>query len=210
MFMLEALGYTITVAYNMRRGNPFSTYGENAIIWFQNMILITMMYYYSKKLNATFFSIVAGYAAFCAVLFSGRNSGLVSDEMLAGLQVLTIPISTSSKIPQIWTTHKLKSTGQLAFVTTLLNFLGVVARTFTLFREAPDPILLIGILCAAFLNGIMLLQFFIYAPKNAASAPTAAASTASTSAPAGGATHAPSVHQSEAAPTSPPSGSTSS
>lgn len=174
MYILEALGYTITVAFNIRKGYPFSTFGENAFILVQNAVLIYLMFMYAKQLNAKFYAAVALYGAFFFALFFGGEQ-VVSGEVMALLQTSTIPLFTLSKIPQIVTSFRNKSTGQLAFVTCAMNFGGVLARAFTIFAEVPDPIIRWGVGIATVTNGIVVAQFALYWNARPAAAAAAAA-----------------------------------
>ena len=56
-----------------------------------------------------------------------------------------------------------KSTGELAFVTYVMNFAGSSARIFTTLKElGPDVVLLLGYGSAALLNLIIVIQIMYY------------------------------------------------
>lgn len=65
-------------------------------------------------------------------------SDLVPLSTVLYLQTFTIPIMILSRIPQIVSNFKAKSTGQLALLTWLLNFGGSAARVFTTLQEVND------------------------------------------------------------------------
>lgn len=67
-------------------------------------------------------------------------SGVVPMAILQILQTGSIAIFMVSRIPQIVTNYKNKSSGQLAFTTFLLNFVGSLARIFTTMQETKDTI----------------------------------------------------------------------
>lgn len=158
MFITETISYTITACYNLRMGYPFSTYGENVALTVQGVILILLMFHYMKQLNIFFFSCAAIYIAMVAASLAN----MVSTEMLTYANMSTIPLMIFSRIPQIMTNFKNKSTGQLAFITLLLNFVGVSVRLFTVFTEVDDPLILLSILLGVLLNGILLIQTLLY------------------------------------------------
>lgn len=58
--------YLHTSAYSIHNNIPFSVYGENLIILFQSLIMIMLMWTFSKSINFTeklFFSLtIAAYA----------------------------------------------------------------------------------------------------------------------------------------------------
>ena len=56
-----------------------------------------------------------------------------------------------------------KHTGMMSLVTTLLMFLGGVARIFTSIQETNDPIMIINFSSGAFMSFILLCQFGLYA-----------------------------------------------
>jgi hypothetical protein len=57
----------------------------------------------------------------------------------------------------------LKSVGSQSVITLFLEFAGTLARVFTTFAEVSgDKLLLRSAMAAASLNGILLLQYFMY------------------------------------------------
>src|ERR1700760_1191955 len=48
-YLLETAALVITVAYNARSGNPFSTYGESALIAAQNVAISSLVLYFSGR-----------------------------------------------------------------------------------------------------------------------------------------------------------------
>jgi mannose-P-dolichol utilization defect protein 1 len=81
---------------------------------------------------------------------------------MASLYAATIPLSLASKVPQIWTNFKNKSTGQLSVFTVMNYFLGSAAHVFTTYAELDDPLMLLGTLLATGLNLLLVLQVFLY------------------------------------------------
>ena len=53
-------------------------------------------------------------------------------------------------------------TGQLSFVTSLMNVLGTLARLFTVVQEVEDQIILINASTVFVLNFIIIAQFVMY------------------------------------------------
>jgi mannose-P-dolichol utilization defect protein 1 len=109
-YALETTAYLITLAYNFRSGNPFSTYGEIALLAAQNVIISLLVLAYKGRLD-----VAALYTAVLATAgYSLFNQALVTPEMMVMAQAATIPLGLMSKVPQIWTILKEKSTGQLS------------------------------------------------------------------------------------------------
>jgi mannose-P-dolichol utilization defect protein 1 len=68
-----------------------------------------------------------------------------------------------ARFDQIIENHRNKSTGNLAFLTNVMNFGGNLARTFTIFTEASDDLLLLASnIIPAMTNGYIFLQFLMY------------------------------------------------
>ena len=67
-----------------------------------------------------------------------------------------------SRVPQIIANYRNQSTGQLAFFTFLLSFLGVVARLGTVMLETDDFLYQLQFILSVFLNGVIVLQFILY------------------------------------------------
>jgi mannose-P-dolichol utilization defect 1 len=109
-YVLETIAYLITLAYNARSGNPFSTYGETALIAAQNVAIASLVLHYGGK--------SAGAAAFIAVLAGGAyalfNDQLVDKNTLSLLQAGAGVIGVASKLPQIFTIWQEGGTGQLS------------------------------------------------------------------------------------------------
>ncbi|KAH6575787.1 hypothetical protein BASA50_000730 [Batrachochytrium salamandrivorans] len=167
---IETLAIAITVAYNYRLSNPFSTYGEGVFVNMQNIIILFLILGYRGEYSAMVVrGVVCGVLSAC--LFSDR---LVPLRLLTTLQWSTIFLVIPSKVPQIWQNYKAGSTGQLSIVTVFLQFAGTIARVFTTLQEGLDSAILFSFISAALLNAILLLQFAFYyrstykkLPKNA-------------------------------------------
>lgn len=166
-FALETLGYLISLAYGFRMNFPFTTFGETALIGIQNIIVCVLILNYSGKKGAAG-AFVAAILGLIYVLTDPAKSGLISAQNMVLLQGLTIPLSLLSKIPQVLTNYKNKSTGQLS-VFSVINYLaGSLARVFTTIQEVNDPLVLTSFIGATILNAILALQVVAYwknAPK---------------------------------------------
>jgi hypothetical protein len=118
--LLETVAIMISLSYNYRQGNPFSTYGETAFITIQNtIILLLIMIYHRNSLGAIL--VILGLFSFGSALL---NPMIISPTFISTLQFGTIFIGISSKMPQILSNFKAKSTGQLSVITTFLQFAG--------------------------------------------------------------------------------------
>lgn len=157
-YLLESLAYSVTLAYNYRHGNPFSTYGETVFVLGQNVIILALMGLLDRKL-LDYGVLLAVLGGVNYVLYDGSYT---PDSQLTLYQTLTIPVSILSKLPQIWANFQAQSTGQLSVFTVVLFFAGSLARVFTTWREVNDQVILLGYVLATVLNGILVLQMVQY------------------------------------------------
>jgi mannose-P-dolichol utilization defect protein 1 len=132
--LIETIGFCITIAYNMRQENPFSTYGESVFIFIQDLAIIALMYTLNNRLvNGS--AVVAA----CGIFFWALlQEVIVPEQILIMLQAFTIPIFLSSRIPQIVSNYQSGSTGQLSAFTVFSSFLGAAARILTTLQEVDD------------------------------------------------------------------------
>lgn len=112
-YLLETAAYLITLAYNVRNGFPFSTYGETALIMGQNVIISVLILNYSNRasLAAVFIAVLAAAAG---ALFT---QGVLDMKMLSYLQAGAGVLGVAAKVPQILAIYQQGGTGQLSAFT---------------------------------------------------------------------------------------------
>ena len=157
-YLLETSSFLISLFYNIRNGNPFSTYGEVALISIQNVAISILVLQYSGRGPAAAVFVAglagAGYAMY--------NDSIVSMGMLQYLQGGAGLLGVASKLPQIITIARQGGTGQLSAFA-VFNFLaGSLARVFTTLQEVDDPLLLYGFIAAFVLNAVLAGQMVYY------------------------------------------------
>jgi len=158
MFVIETIGYSISIVYNYRRAIVLTTYAELWIIWFQDLFIVYLIYRYTNALTVSFF--LSSIAYLCAV--SAGLLGYIPMDILTFLFSINIGIFAASRVPQILQNFKGKSTGKLALVSIALAFVGGLARIFTTLQEVPDMLVLAGNASGAALNGVLLFQILWY------------------------------------------------
>ncbi|CAO3631398.1 unnamed protein product [Mucor hiemalis] len=157
-YLLETFSYFITLSYNLRQGNPFSTFGEIMFICIQNIIITSLIFYYGRQTGF----LVAILALLGGIFYSLNSPQLVPQVLMSSLYAATIPLTLASKVPQIYTNFKNKSTGQLSVFTVVNYFAGSAARVFTTMTELDDSLMLFGNLLATTFNAILVLQVILY------------------------------------------------
>jgi mannose-P-dolichol utilization defect protein 1 len=163
-YILETFAYAITLAYSARNNFPFSTYGENFFLTLQNILITLLIIHHSpsstasQKLNSTPKLV----AAVVVSLTTAYLLAIVPARALALLQLATIPLSLLSKFPQIYETHRARSTGQLSAVAVFSQIAGCLARLFTTATEVGDRIVFAGFLLALILNLVLGAQMYAF------------------------------------------------
>jgi mannose-P-dolichol utilization defect protein 1 len=124
---MEVLLYLSGTIYNVLRGYPVSTWGENLVILVQNVILVFLLWAFAtpKIAMTSRLLVMIAFGLLTAGMFA------IPPEFQWTLASAGIPVSIIARIPQIITNFKQGHTGQLAFITLVLNFGGSVARLFT-------------------------------------------------------------------------------
>lgn len=112
-YLLETSSYLISLAYNVRNGFPFSTYGETALILGQNVVITVLVLNYSGR---------AGFAALFVAALAGAvgalfTEGLLDAKTMGVLQAGAGTLGVASKLPQILAIWQEGGTGQLSAFT---------------------------------------------------------------------------------------------
>jgi mannose-P-dolichol utilization defect protein 1 len=109
-YLLETSAYLIGLAYNVRQGFPFSTYGETGLILAQNVVIAVLVLHYSGKATAAGVFV----AALGASAFTLFSKDILSAETLSYLQASAGVLGIASKLPQILAVYQEGGTGQLS------------------------------------------------------------------------------------------------
>ena len=109
-YVLETAAYLVGLAYNVRNGFPFSTFGETALIMAQNVMITALVLHYKGRSSAAG-GFVAALAACVFVLF---GESFLDMGMLKWLQAGAGVLGVASKVPQIMAIWQQGGTGQLS------------------------------------------------------------------------------------------------
>ncbi|KAI0007188.1 mannose-P-dolichol utilization defect 1 protein [Xylariaceae sp. FL0662B] len=157
-YLLETSSYLITLAYNVRNGFPFSTFGETALILGQNVIITVLVLNYGGRASAAAL-FIAALAVSVVTLF---NESLVDMQALGYLQAVAGLIGVASKLPQIAAIFQEGGTGQLSAFTVFNYLAGSLSRIFTTLQEVDDKLILYGFVAGFALNSILAAQMVYY------------------------------------------------
>ncbi|CUM56753.1 unnamed protein product [Debaryomyces tyrocola] len=175
---LETMVYLVHVLYNRQSKNKFVNYGEAFLLGIQNVAIILLIEYYNLRSKlakkdtlsekeqietamkelVTPISIMVGIVVFL--------TKIAEPSLVEALQVLNIPLSIISKLPQIKQNYDLKSTSHLSEITVGANVLGSLIRVFTTIqsfnRLGRDYVLLAGYTSSFIVNSFVAGQCYYY------------------------------------------------
>ncbi|KAF7091855.1 hypothetical protein CFC21_094400 [Triticum aestivum] len=157
-FELELIGYTIALAYCIHKGLPFSAYGELAFLLIQAIILIGIIYYYSPPMGSKTWMKALLYCGLAPTVLAGKIDPGLFEILYASQHAIFF----CARVPQIWKNFTNKSTGELSFLTSFMNFAGSLVRVFTSIQEKTPLSVLMGSVIGIVTNGTILGQIAMY------------------------------------------------
>ncbi|KAJ3044397.1 hypothetical protein HDV00_002289 [Rhizophlyctis rosea] len=160
--LLETIGFTIGIAYNIRAANPFTTWGEAPFLLGANL-LIFAVHFLSKRPRSSgvvqFGIATAIYTVFFRTLF---NTQIVTPPILQTLLSATVPIFTSSAVLQILTNYRLKHIGAISPATLTMGLACGIGRLVTTFVEIEDGVMRFASALGCALGVVQFLQMVVY------------------------------------------------
>ncbi|SCV70310.1 BQ2448_1704 [Microbotryum intermedium] len=159
-YLLDTASTAIVVAYNVRNSFPWSTYGENVFLLAQNVVIIGLVVLYSAEPTAPLILLLSALGLMLAYVLSSPD--LLPLPHLSLLLSASIPLTLSSKVPQILENQKNRSTGQLSGFLVASQVLGCLARVFTTLTETGDRVLWWGFVMTTLMNAIIAVQMWVY------------------------------------------------
>ncbi|TIC01927.1 mannose-P-dolichol utilization defect 1 protein [Wallemia mellicola] len=138
-FTLETIAYFVNYVYGYVHAYPFTTY---------------VAFILKNKFKTILFTIFT-----LSFIFTPK-------EFVDITFTLSIPLSLASKLPQIFSNYRNKSTGSLSPITTFAQFAGCCVRVLTSIKNANGDIpMTVSFAGAAALNGVLILQIVTYSRK---------------------------------------------
>ncbi|XP_010918131.1 mannose-P-dolichol utilization defect 1 protein homolog 2 [Elaeis guineensis] len=157
-FELEVVGYTIALSYCVHKGLPFSAYGELAFLLVQAIILVAIIYYYSQPVGTKTWIKALLYCALAPTVLAGQIDPMLFEALYASQHAIFF----FARVPQIWENYTNKSTGELSFLTSFMNFGGSIVRVFTSIQEKAPLSVVLGSVIGIVMNGTILSQILTY------------------------------------------------
>jgi len=158
-YLLETASFVITLAYNMRQGFPFSTYGETSLIAIQDVVIsVLILVYANKTAQAGAFLAAVGGAVYALMV----SDTLVTASQMTSLQAGAGALSIASKLPQIYAVYSQGGTGQLSAFAVFNYLFGSLSRIYTTVQEVDDKLILYGFVAGFVLNAVLAAQVLYY------------------------------------------------
>ncbi|KAK4263506.1 hypothetical protein QN277_028905 [Acacia crassicarpa] len=157
-FELEVVGYTVALAYCLHNGLPFSAYGELLFLLIQALVLVSIIYYFSQPMGAKTWIRPLLYCAVAPTILAGQINPLLFEALYASQHAIFL----FARIPQIWKNFTSKSTGELSFLTSFMNFGGSMVRVFTSIQENAPTSVILGSALGVATNFAILSQIVLY------------------------------------------------
>ena len=160
--LIEWTASIASFSYFMALGYPFSTWGENFFLFFQNGIIASLYLRYTAGLgSARFMAVAALSVALGTVLYlralpdialpppicerlGAQQCTFTCNDIAGALPVL---LMLFGRLPQILQNQRQGHTGTLSIITYVLNLLGSSARVFTVLQELNDKFVLTSAMC---------------------------------------------------------------
>ncbi|CAL5206051.1 unnamed protein product [Lathyrus oleraceus] len=157
-FELEVVGYTIALAYSLHKGLPFSAYGELLFLLIQAFVLVAIIYYYSQPISTITWIRPLIYCAVAPTVLAGKIDPILFEALYASQHLIFL----CARVPQVWQNFSNKSTGELSFLTSFMNFGGSMVRVFTTIQENAPQSVLLGYAIGVATNFTILSQIVMY------------------------------------------------
>lgn len=155
--------------YAIHIGIPFSTYGENVLIFVQCFIILLLFWKYSLPCNCAFTKIgrvlfilfLIGFAYLC----NFEDGALIPETLWTFVGSSSMPLLSVGRFSMIYYCYAKKSTGTISSFNFIMNFLGNITRLFTLYSETKEYLLMFSMFYSSILNFTICAMIFNYREK---------------------------------------------
>ncbi|GIL46114.1 hypothetical protein Vafri_3175 [Volvox africanus] len=164
MFEIETYTLLVSALHGYTRQLPFNTYGESLILAMQNLVILGLVYSYSRTPALRRLAVWGAYVALAVGVVTGNiPNGTVEVFAHTNTGVLIF-----SRFPQVVKNFTGRSTGTLSGITAAINVLGCVVRIFTTLQAGGGPVMLRNYAVSLIINAMLLLQIIAYRKNTAA------------------------------------------
>ncbi|KAJ3159572.1 hypothetical protein HDU86_001581 [Geranomyces michiganensis] len=156
--LFETYGFTICIAFNLRAGNAFTTWGECPCLLAANLLILAVHARERRRTIPTACAALAYSYAFRALL----NPRVTSDATLQRLLALTVPAFMTGTVLQIYENYRLKHIGGISPATLKMGLMCGLGRLLTTFVEIDDPVVRFSSVFGASLGLVLYAQMVAY------------------------------------------------
>jgi len=157
-FYLEVPLYANQVIYNVLQDSPFSSYGEIALVGLQNVLLVLLLWAFSRP-RPSAGEVLGVCAAFAAIGIVGMR---LPPDLQWTLTASALPLLIVSKMLQIVECYRVGSTGSLSIITVFLQVVGSVVRIFTTFQEVANPLPVVATHATSMILALILMGQIVW------------------------------------------------
>jgi mannose-P-dolichol utilization defect 1 len=154
----ETLVYTNCAAYGLLNNYPFSSWGENASLFVQTLVIVYLLWTYTDvSLNERILVLLGGLLYIVSIL------AFLTTQHYYLLMASVMPILLVSRGSQILETMRCGHTGAQSIITVAMSLVGGLIRILTTVQEMGwDMAVLSTYLFSAALSLMMFGQYFYY------------------------------------------------
>jgi mannose-P-dolichol utilization defect protein 1 len=156
-WVFNLLGFTLAIAYPMKKGFPISTYMELLMTGLQSLVILGLVCQHNNK-NMEFLSGIGLLAASFVAFMKTSN---IPTQLLNGVQIAAMLLANYANIPQILVTFKRKK-ASWSGITAFMSMAGCAIRIFTTLQLTRDLLVMAGYILGFVTNGLLLTQVIIY------------------------------------------------
>lgn len=156
----EVFMYCNAAFYSMLKHNPFTSWGENAVLAVQTIGVSFLMWHYHQPKIGYMHRLLASATV---TIYMSFVLYFLPPQYFYLLLSINFPLTIFARGCQALTFYSCKHTGSMAVTTNCMNFVGASIRVLTTINEVGWDIPLVssyGI--SVFLNGVLLVQFWMY------------------------------------------------
>lgn len=156
-WVFNVIGLTLSIAYPMKMGFPFSTYMELVSAAVQSVAILGLLSSYNNVLLE--YSMGIGILATLFIAFCRIKN--LPQSYLNGIQIGACIAANYASIPQIFLTFR-SGKATWSWISASMSLAGCVIRIFTTMRLTRDKLIILGYLIGVVTNIILLLQIIIF------------------------------------------------
>lgn len=156
-WIFNIIGLSLSIAYPMKKGFPFSTYMELVGACCQSIGILGLLCHYTGRFSEYLLG-VAGLMTSFIILNWLPN---VSQSYLNLIQIAAAVTANYANVPQILLTFQTRK-ATWSWISATMSLAGCLIRVFTTLQLTKDKLVLFGYILGVITNSILLLQIYFF------------------------------------------------